>query len=253
VIAFERLRRSGHEPVGIRLDSGDLAYLAVQAARQLDRAGFPDTTIVLSSQLDELTIWQITAQIANESRRLGADPDAVIGRLVFGVGSRLATSAGDPSLDGVFKLVAVDDGDSGWVPAIKRSDSPVKVLNPGAKRLWRIFDDRSRATADVLSTADELLAEGDRLPLHHHARPDVSRVITAGSVDQLLQPVVDGGVIVAAGGAEALDDLDAAAARRVADVDALDPGVRRLVHPHTYHVSITDRLFTLKQSMLSRF
>ena len=67
-------------------------------------------SIVLSSQLDELTIWQITSQIANEARRRGVDPDAVIGRLVFGVGSRLATSDGDPSLDGVFKLVAVDDG-----------------------------------------------------------------------------------------------------------------------------------------------
>ena len=86
IATFERLRRAGHEPVGIRLDSGDLAYLAVQAARELDRAGFPDTVIVLSSQLDELTIWQITSQIADEARRLGADPDAVIGRLVFGVG-----------------------------------------------------------------------------------------------------------------------------------------------------------------------
>ena len=83
----------------------------MQAADELDQAGFPDTVIVLSSQLDELTIWQITTQIANEAARVGVDADAVIGRLVFGVGSRLATSDGDPSLDGVFKLVAVDDGD----------------------------------------------------------------------------------------------------------------------------------------------
>ncbi len=142
IATFERLRRRGHVPVGIRLDSGDLAFLAVEAARELDRAGFPDTVIVLSSQLDELTIWQITAQIAVEARRHGMDPDAVIGRLVFGVGSRLATSHGDPSLDGVFKLVAVDDGAGTWRPAMKRSDSPAKVLNPGAKRLWRVYDER---------------------------------------------------------------------------------------------------------------
>ena len=247
IATFERLRRAGHEPVGVRLDSGDLAYLAVQAARELDRAGFPDTVIVLSSQLDELTIWQITSQIADEARRHGVDPDDVIGRLVFGVGSRLATSDGDPSLDGVFKLVAVDDGSGAWRPAMKRSDSPVKVLNPGAKRLWRVYDDAGRAVADVLSTAGEELRAGERITLHHHARPDVSRLLTTGDVDELLSTVVDGGRIVC---------RDARRSRRrrrssTRDIDALDPGVRRLVNPHTYHVSITDDLFTLKQSLLA--
>ena len=188
IATFERLRRAGHAPVGIRLDSGDLAFLAVEAARELDRAGFPDTVIVLSSQLDELTIWQITAQIATEARRAGMDPDAVIGRLVMGVGSRLVTSHGDPSLDGVFKLVAVDDGAGTWLPSMKRSDSPVKVLNPGAKRLWRVYDQRGVATADVLSTAAEAVRPGS-LHLHHHARPDVARTVDAGQVDELLVPV----------------------------------------------------------------
>ena len=256
IATFERLRRAGHEPVGIRLDSGDLAYLAVQAANELDKAGFADTAIVLSSQLDELTIWQITTQIANEAARIGVDPDAVIGRLVFGVGSRLATSDGDPSLDGVFKLVAVDEGTGAWRPAMKRSDSPIKVLNPGPKRLWRVYDERGQASADVLSTADEAVAAGQQLHVHHHARPDVARTITASRVDELLAPVVDGGVIVAPGGADGLADLAAVASRRTADIQALDPGVRRLVRPHTYHVSITERLFTLKQDLLqgmSRF
>ncbi len=249
IATFERLRRSGHEPVGVRLDSGDLAYLAVQAARELDRAGFPDTAIVLSSQLDELTIWQIMSQVADEARRHGLDPDAVIGRLVFGVGSRLATSDGDPSLDGVFKLVAVDDGSGTWRPAMKRSDSPVKVLNPGAKRLWRVYDDDGRAVADVLSTADEELAAGEQITLHHHARPDVSRRLTTGRVDELLATVVDGGKVVDG----TCGDLAAATDRRRHDVETLDPGVRRLVNPHTYHVSITDTLFALKRSLLAGF
>jgi nicotinate phosphoribosyltransferase len=244
IATFERLRRAGHEPVGIRLDSGDLAYLAVQSARELDRAGFPDTAIVLSSQLDELTIWQITAQITAEARRADVDPDAVIGRLVFGVGSRLATSDGDPSLDGVFKLVAVDDGAGGWTPAMKRSDSPVKVLNPGAKRLWRVYDDRGVASADVLSLATESLEPGS-LHVHHHARPDVARQVDVAEVDELLVPVVDHGHVVLD------DDLDAAAVRRVGDVGRLDPGVRRLVRPHTYHVSITDGVFALKEQLLA--
>jgi nicotinate phosphoribosyltransferase len=253
IATFERLRRAGHEPVGIRLDSGDLAYLAVQAARELDRAGFPDAVIVLSSQLDELTIWQIVSQISNEARRGGVEPDAVIGRLVFGVGSRLATSDGDPSLDGVFKLVAVEEGGA-WLPSMKRSDSPAKVLNPGRKRLWRVYDDRQRATADVLSTVDETVAGGANLHLHHHARPDVSRTIAAerwSRADELLVPVLDHDGMVYPGGTDGLADLTAAAKRRNDDVEALDPGVRRLVRPHTYHVSITDGVFDLKRRLLA--
>jgi nicotinate phosphoribosyltransferase len=251
ITTFERLRRRGHRPLGVRLDSGDLAYLAVQAAAALDRAGFDDAVIVLSSQLDELTIWQITAQIATEAPRCGLDADAVIDRLVFGVGGRLATSDGDPSLDGVYKLVAVHDGDR-WRPSIKRSDSPAKVLNPGVKRLWRLYDDRERATADVMSAADERLCPGTTIELHHHARPDVSRALAADrwtTAEPLLETIVDRGV-VARGDLDAPDALDAAAARRQRDVDALDPGVRRLVNPHEYHVSITSAVRDEKRRLL---
>jgi nicotinate phosphoribosyltransferase len=243
---FETLRRAGHRPVGIRLDSGDLAYLAVQSSLELDRAGFTEPVIVLSSQLDELTIWQIIEQIRTEAATAGTDPDHVIGRLVLGVGSRLATSHGDPSLDGVYKLVAVQD-DGSWQPAMKRSDSPVKVLNPGRKRLWRLYDRRGRATADVMSGMDEVLVPGNALLLHHHARPDVSRVLHVADwtrAEELLAPASSGEV--------AHDDLSAARRRRDDDVAALDPGVRRLVNPHVYHVSITDDLHCTKQELLAQ-
>jgi nicotinate phosphoribosyltransferase len=255
IATFERLRRRGHTPVGIRLDSGDLAYLAVQAASELERAGFGDAAIVLSSQLDELTIWQIIAQIAAEAPRAGLDADAVIGRLVFGVGSRLATSDGDPSLDGVYKLVAVRDGDE-WRAAMKRSDSPVKVLNPGVKRLWRLYDERGRATADVMSTAGEELQPGVAIELHHHSRPDVSRRLDAkqwSRAQDLTATIVDGGAVVADGGVDALADLDTASDRRRSDVEDLDPGVRRLVNPHEYHVSITTAVRDEKLRLLERF
>ncbi|NLF77429.1 MAG: nicotinate phosphoribosyltransferase, partial [Chloroflexi bacterium] len=98
---FEDLRRKGHEPIGIRLDSGDLAFLSIQAAKMLDEAGFPDTTIVLSNQMDELVIWQILTQIQQEAPRYGLDPEKIIRRLTYGVGTRLITSAGDAALDGV--------------------------------------------------------------------------------------------------------------------------------------------------------
>jgi nicotinate phosphoribosyltransferase len=97
---FEALQRKGHKPVGIRLDSGDLAYLSIQAAKLLNDAGFADTSIVLSGDLDELVIWQIITQISQEAPRYGLDADHLINRLVFGVGTRLITSWGEPALGG---------------------------------------------------------------------------------------------------------------------------------------------------------
>ena len=167
---------------------------------------------MLSSQLDELSIWQILTQIEHEAPRAGVDADHVIGRLVFGAGSRLATSHGDPSLDGVYKLVAVDDHGA-WIPAIKRSDSPAKVLNPGDKELWRIYDPRGVATVDVMTTGDQSLAVGTDLHLHHHARQDVSRVLPAAAwsdVEALGTEIVREGNIVVDGGIDALTDLGAA-------------------------------------------
>jgi nicotinate phosphoribosyltransferase len=142
---FEELRRKGHEPAGIRLDSGDLAYLSIQAARMLDRAGFPDTVIVLSNNLDELVIWQILTQIQEEAPRYGVEPDHLINRLVYGVGTRLIVSDGEPALGGVYKLVAVCE-DGQWVPALKISESQSKTPNPGNKLVWRIYDQRGKAT-----------------------------------------------------------------------------------------------------------
>ena len=109
ITIFDELRQKGHEPVGIRLDSGDLAYLSIQAAKMLDDAGFPDVSIVLSNQLDELVIWQILTQLEQEAGKYGVNPDKLIDRLVYGVGTNLITSSGDSSLDGVYKLVAVRD------------------------------------------------------------------------------------------------------------------------------------------------
>jgi nicotinate phosphoribosyltransferase len=161
IVVFEELRRKGHRPVGIRLDSGDLAYLAIQAAKLLDAAGFAETTIVLSNDLDELTIWQITTQISQEAPRYGVDADALIRRLTYGVGTRLITSAGQGALDGVYKLVDVWT-DAGWTPAIKISETAAKTITPGEKRVWRLYDGRGKATADLLALHDEEPAAGGR-------------------------------------------------------------------------------------------
>jgi nicotinate phosphoribosyltransferase len=243
---FEELRNKGHRPLGIRLDSGDLAYLAIRSARMLDDAGFEDTNIVLSSSLDELAIWQILAQIEQESSRYGVDAGALIGRLSYGVGARMTTSEGAPALDGVYKVVAVEDAGS-WRPAYKISDTPAKTVNPGAKNLRRIYDSRGRATADLIGRVGEDTEQP--LELRHPTLPDVSRTLGAeqiAEIEALLVPIVDEGVVVSD-----LGDIERARQRREADLERLDPGVRRLVNPHVYHVSLTPALWQLRHELVA--
>ncbi len=244
---FEELRDMGHEPVGIRLDSGDLAYLSIQAAHRLDAAGFPNTSITLSNDLDELVIWQILAQISSEAPRYGVDPDALINRLVFGVGTRLITSQGDPALGGVFKLVAVEDAGA-WKPAIKISEQAAKTPNPGKKAAWRLYDTRGKATADLLSLHDEDPASMDRIIAHHPSDHSVQRSINKASIsdiEPLMVEVLRDGKLV-----YDLPDLESIRRQRIADVERLDPGVRRLINPHIYHVSLTEKLWNLKQNLI---
>jgi nicotinate phosphoribosyltransferase len=245
ITVFEELKRKGHKPVGIRLDSGDLAHLAVRSSQMLDAAGLKEVRIVLSSSLDELTIVQILNQIADEAPRYGADADQVIARLVYGVGTRMVSSDGQPYLDGVYKLVAITD-DDGWLPAIKVSDTPAKIVNPGRKRVRRLYDQRGLATVDLMSLTDEDLEYP--LEIHHHRESGVARVLDASRVSAtedllekaLLEPPVDDPAVVAE-----------ARKRRVADLERLDLGVKRLVNPHVYHVSVTKRLADLKAQLVA--
>mgnify|MGYP005837705167 FL=1 len=247
ITVFEELRRKGHRPVGIRLDSGDLAYLSIQAAKMLNAAGFADTVIVLSNNLDELVIWQIITQIRDEAPRWGVDADHLINRLVFGVGTRLITSWGEPALGGVYKLVAVCDGGR-WIPAIKLSDSPDKTPNPGHKRVWRVYDARGKATADLLSLEDEDPRTAERLILRHPSDHTKCRALgrdEVSEIEPLLVEVLREGRLV-----YDLPPIEQMRALRRADVERLDPGVRRLVNPHIYHVSLTQALWDLKQSLI---
>jgi len=244
---FEELRRRGHEPVGVRLDSGDLAHLSIQAAKMLDGAGFPDTLIVLSNQLDELIVWQIITQIEEEAARYGIDPERLIARLVYGVGTRLITSAGASALDGIYKLVAVEDGGR-WTPAIKVSETPAKTPTPGHKHAWRLYDRQGRATADLLSLEDENPRQMDQLVLRHPTEADVHRTLKQGElseIEPLLVDVLKEGRLVCAP-----PSIDQMRERRDADLRRLDPGVRRLMNPHLYHVSLTQRLWQLKEELI---
>lgn len=244
---FEELKRKGHKPVGVRLDSGDLAYLSIQVARMLNEAGFADTSIVLSGDLDELVIWQIITQIAHEAPRYGLDADLLINRLVYGVGTRLITSWGEPALGGVYKLVAVKSGTE-WKSAIKLSDSPAKMPNPGQKRLHRIYDRRGKATADLLSLEDEQLTPQATLLLRHPTMHSKMRALVAEEITEIeelhMDVVVDGRVVYE------FPDLAGIRQQRQADIERLDPGIQRLVNPHIYHVSLTPKLWELKQQVI---
>jgi nicotinate phosphoribosyltransferase len=244
---FEKLRQKGHKPVGIRLDSGDLAYLAVQAARMLDKAGFPNTVIVLSNQLDELSILQILAQIQQEAAGFDMVADDVINRLIYGVGTNLIISAGDSALGGVYKLVATEDRGE-WIPAIKISESPAKTPNPGYKRVWRIYDERGLATADLLALDDEDPHRQEPLYLHHPLEHGVYRRLRQDQISEI-EPLH----MTAWQEGERLYQAPAITELRAicqADLERLDIGVRRLLNPHIYHVSLTEKLWNLKQSLI---
>jgi nicotinate phosphoribosyltransferase len=244
---FEELRRKGHEPVGIRLDSGDLAYLSIQAAKMLNGAGFPDTTIVLSNNLDELVILQIITQISHEAPRYGMDPDHLMGRLVYGVGTRLITSWGEPALGGVYKLVAVQDSGE-WIPAIKVSESSAKTPNPGHKLVWRLYDRRNKATADLLSLDDEDPQGMQPITLRHPSDHTKHRTLSQEGIANIEPLLVD--VLLEGNLVYDFPAIEEMRARRQADVSCLDPGVRRLMNPHVYHVSLTQRLWDLKQKLI---
>ncbi len=250
ITVFNELRQKGSRPVGVRLDSGDLAYLSIQTARLLDEAGFPDVSIVLSNNLDELVIWQIITQIEQEAPRYGVDPTRLVQRLVYGVGTRLITSWGDPALGGVYKLVAVSEGGA-WLPAIKISESPGKTPNPGDKRLWRIYDRRGKATADLITLHGEDVLGAKRITLRHPVEATKQRSLhqdDIAQVEPLLVEVLRQGKLV-----YDLPDIESMRRLRSQDVDRLDPGVRRIMNPHIYHVSLSERLFTLKQQLIEEY
>ena len=246
---FEKLKREGHQPIGIRLDSGDLAHISIKAARMLNEAGFPEVSIVLSNDLDELVIWQIITQIQEEAARYGVDPDHLIHRLVYGVGTKLITSAGDSALDGVYKLVAIREKDQ-WVPTLKISENIDKTLNPGNKRVWRVYDQRGKATADLIALYDEDIRHQSPLVLRHPTLASKQRCLEVDEIDhieKLLIPVIqDGEVVVDRPSIQEMWTV------RDADINSLDPGVRRIMNPHTYHVSLSQKLWDLKQAMIQK-
>ena len=244
---FENLKKKGHKPVGIRLDSGDLAYLSILAAKMLNEAGFTEESIVLSNELDELNIWQIFTQIKEEAPRYGIDPSKLISRLTYGVGTRLITSAGDAALGGVYKLVAVEKQNK-WIPALKISENIEKIPNPGSKKVWRLYDSKNKANADLICLDDEEPSKQDKIVLRHpndHAKHRTLKIEeTSGSEKLMIEVLKDDKIVYD------FPSIEEIRARRKKDIDSLDTGVKRLINPHLYHVSLSQKLWDLKQDLI---
>jgi nicotinate phosphoribosyltransferase len=148
----------------------------------------------------------------------------------------------------VYKLVAVCDQDR-WVPAIKISESPSKTPNPGHKEVWRIYDRRGNATADLLALPGEEVGNLDRIQLRHPSDHTKQRILVRGEISEvepLLVDILQEGKLVVD-----LPDIESMRATRQADVERLDPGVRRIMYPHIYHVSLTQSLWMMKQKLIS--
>ena len=248
--AFEKMKKKGQKPLGVRLDSGDLAYLSIQTAKQLNEAGFEDVKIVLSNELDEMNIWQIITQISEEAPKYQLNPESIIKRLVYGVGTRLITSYGDSSIGGVYKLVAVTNEKDEWIPAIKISESVEKIPNPGNKKVWRIYNSKEKANADLITLEDERPSTENDVVLHHATSQSKKRTLTKDhitKIEPLLETIVDRGKLV-----YNFPSIDEIREVRKKDIEALDPGVKRLINPHYYHVSITEKLFEMKMNLIKK-
>ena len=230
---FDELRAQGHEPVGIRLDSGDLAYLSREARRMLDEAGYPNAKICASGDLDENLIRDLKLQ--------GACIDT------WGVGTKLITSEDCPSLGGVYKMSA-ETIDGRVIPKIKISENPVKITNPGIKRLYRIYDKDGMAVADLIALEHETYDTSKPLTIYDPVNTWKSMTLTEYSMKELLVPVIKGGEIVY--NSPTLKEIQQYCRE---DLATFWDQYKRILNPHTYKVDLSDSLWMLKHSMLQNY
>jgi nicotinate phosphoribosyltransferase len=224
-----RLRERGHRAIGIRLDSGDLAYLSIEARAILDKAGLTDVKIVASNELDEHVITSLKEQ--------GARID------VWGVGTRLVTGGDQAALGGVYKLGALRERGGPWRTRVKVSEQAVKTSNPGVQQVRR-FRGPEGFVADVIYDEEQGLGEAPMLvdPLDPTRR---KRVPAGTGFEDLLVPVVRGGRVV-----YEPPPLPAIQARAKEQLASLHPGIRRFVNPHEYPVGLAQELHELKARLV---
>ena len=226
---FDELRAKGYEPVGIRLDSGDLAYLSKKAREMLDDAGYENAKIFVSGDLDERVIYDLRTQ--------GACID------VYGVGTKLITSSDQPALGGVYKM-SCEIVDGVEIPKMKLSDNPAKTTLPGKKKVLRLYNKSHKAIADLIALDSEKIESGKELKLFHPEQTYKSMTVRDFTVRDLLVPLfIDGKQVYE------LPTLTEIQEYARSEMDTLWPESKRLLNPHEYKVDISDRLYDLRKRL----
>ena len=234
-VAKEVLEPRGYRLKGIRLDSGDMAYLSIKARKMLDEAGLTDCKIVASNSLDEYTITSLFNQ--------GAKID------LFGVGERLVTSKAEPVFGGVYKLVAVENENNQPEARIKLSENAEKVSNPGHKKVYRFFDkDTHKAICDVITLAHEVIDTTKPYTIFDPIHVWKKKKLKNFYVKELQVPIFKNGKLVYK--SPELKDIRTYCLNQV---DTLWEEVRRFENPHTFYVDLSKELWNLKDNLIKKY
>jgi nicotinate phosphoribosyltransferase len=227
--AGHALRQQGHEMIGIRLDSGDLAWLSVEARKILDEAGFPKAQIVASNDLDE----RLIASLKDQGARID----------LWGVGTKLVTAYDQPALGGVYKLAAIREPGGAWKPRIKLSEQAIKTSTPGMQNVRRFIRD-GEAVGDVIW--DELHGDPAEWLMVDPADPTRRKAMPADAQAQdLLAPVLRGGAFV-----YREPPIAEIRQRTVEQLALLHGGIKRFDHPHQYPVGLEAGLHERKTALI---
>ena len=230
----EEIVPRGFRPKGVRIDSGDIAYLSKKVRVMLDEAGFQDCGIVASNSLDEYIIRDILSQ--------GGQVDS------FGVGERLVTAKSDPVFGGVYKLAAVEvDGE--LVPKIKVSENVEKITNPGYKMPWRLYERASgKAIADVITLHDEIIDDSQPYEIFHPEYTWKRKIIKDFVAQPLQVPVfLKGKCVYESPTVQGIQKFCKA------QIDTLWDEVLRFEHPHKYYVDLSQDLWDMKHALLEKY
>ena len=228
----EVLKPLGVKKCGIRLDSGDIAYLSREARRMLDEAGWTECQISASNSLDEYIIQGLLRQ--------GAQID------MFGVGERLITAKSEPVFGGVYKLAAVEKDDGTVVPKIKISENTGKITNPHFKKLYRFYgNDTGKAIADYLCVYDETVDDSGEMEIFDPEATWKTKTVYDFTAKELQVPIFVKGDLV-----YQCPDLQQIRAYCMQQVDTLWDEVKRFDNPHTYYVDLSKKLWDVKYGLL---
>ena len=228
----EVLKPMGITKCGIRMDSGDMAYLSRKARKMLDEAGWTECQISVSNALDEYLIENLLHQ--------GAKID------MFGVGERLITAKSEPVFGGVYKLVAVEKDDGTIVPKIKISENIGKITNPHFKKLYRFYgNDTGKAIADYMCLYDETVDDSGEMEIFDPEATWKTKTVYNFTARELLVPIFKDGELV-----YQCPDLQQVRKYCLEQVDTLWDEVKRFDNPHTYYVDLSQKLWDIKNDLL---